>query len=145
VKRLLFCALVSLGVVAAGNAWANCTLPAEAEAGRSASNQCRACHGFEADRPSRPTGPNLHEIYGSTAGSRSDFDRYSEGMVGARARNVAWTDDTLFEYIGDPRTFLNKVNAREVKHTMLFQMNDAQKRRDVIALLKAIKGKPECD
>jgi len=28
---------------------------------------------------------------------------------------------------------------------MLFQMNDAQKRRDVIALLKAIKGKPECD
>jgi cytochrome c2 len=51
----------------------------------------------------------------------------------------------LFEYIGDPKAFLDKVNGREVKHTMLFQMNDVQKRRDVIAFLKAIKGKPECN
>lgn len=144
-KRLLLFAFASLSVVAAGNAWADCTLPADAEAGKSASNQCRACHVFEADKPSRPTGPNLHEVYGSAAGGRSDFAKYSEGMIGAHDKNVAWTDDTLFEYLGDPKTFLDKVNAREVKHTMLFQMSDEQKRRDVIAFLKAIKGKPECN
>jgi len=144
-KRLLLFAFASLGMVAAGNAWANCTLPADAEAGKSASGQCRACHVFEADKPSRPTGPNLHEIYGSTAGGGSDFAKYSEGMIGARAKNVAWTDETLFEYLGDPKAFLDRVNAKEVKHTMLFQMNDVQKRRDVIAFLKAIKGKPECN
>jgi cytochrome c len=144
-KRSLFFAFASLSVFAMGSAWANCTLPADAEAGKSASNQCRACHVFEADKPSRPTGPNLREVYGSVAGGRSDFAKYSEGMIGAHDKNVAWTDDTLFEYIGDPKAFLDKVNGKEVKHTMLFQMNDVQKRRDVIAFLKAIKGQPECN
>jgi cytochrome c len=143
VRRSLFVALVA--VVATENASANCALPADAEAGQAASSQCRACHGFESDRPSLPTGPNLHDAYGSPAGARSDFARYSEGMVGAHASHVVWTDAALFDYIGDPKAFLRKVNAREVKHSMLFQMSDEQKRRDVIAFLKAIKGKPECN
>lgn len=144
-KRWLRFAFALLGLATAGNAWADCTLPADAEAGKSVSGQCRACHGFEADKPSRPTGPNLHDVYGATAGGVSDFTKYSEGMIGARAKNVAWTDDALFEYLGDPKAFLDKVNAGEVKHTMLFQMKDEQKRRDVIAFLKAIKAKPECN
>lgn len=144
-KRSLLFAFASFSVFATGSAWANCALPADAEAGKAASRQCRACHVFEADKPSRPTGPNLHGVYGSVAGGRSDFAKYSEGMIGAHDKNVAWTDDTLFEYIGDPKTFLDKVNGKEVKHTMLFQMNDEQKRKDVIAFLRAIKGKPECN
>jgi cytochrome c len=144
-KRSILFAFASLSVVAAGEAWANCTLPADAEAGKSASSVCRACHLFEADKPSRPTGPNLHEIFGSAAGASSDFAKYSEGMIGAHDKNIAWTDDVLFEYIGDPKAFLDKVNGKEVKHTMLFQMSDVQKRRDIIAFLKAIKGKPECN
>ncbi len=144
-KRPLLFALALLSMVAAGKAWASCTLPADAQTGKSASSQCRACHVFEADKPSRLTGPNLHEIYGSTAGARSDFAKYSEGMIGAHDRNLAWNDDTLFNYMGDPKAFLDKVNAREVNHTMLFQLSDVQKRKDVIAFLKAIKGKPECN
>lgn len=144
-KRLLFLAFALLSAAPTGKAWADCTLPADAQAGKSASGQCRACHLLEADKPSRATGPNLHEIYGSTAGSRSDFDKYSEGMIGAHANNVVWTDDTLFDYVGDPKGFLNKVNGKEVKHSMLFQMTDQQKRKDVIAFLRAIKGKPECN
>src|SRR5258708_37884462 len=144
-RRLLLIAFTALAVVAAANASANCTLAADAVTGKAASSQCSACHGFDADEPSRLTGPNLHDTYGSPAGGRSDFGRYSEGMIGARPNNVIWTDDALFEYIGNPKAFLNKVNAREVKHSMLFQMNDEQKRREVIAFLKAVKGRPERD
>jgi cytochrome c len=146
VKRSLLFAFASLGVFAAGNVRAaTCPLPADAEAGKSASIQCRACHVFEADTPSRLTGPNLHDAYGSVAGGRSDFAKYSEGMIGARDKKLVWTDEALFDYIGDPKAFLDKVNGREVKHSMLFQLSDSQKRKDVIAFLKAIKGKPECD
>jgi len=134
-----------LAVLAAGQARADCALPADAQPGKSVSGVCKACHIFEADKPSRPTGPNLHDIYGSPAGSRDDFKAYSEGMQGAKAKGTVWDDDNLFAYIGDPKSFLDKVNGKEVRHAMLFALKDDQKRKDVIAFLKAIKGKAECN
>jgi cytochrome c len=130
---------------AAAPALADCTLPPEAAPGKTVSGVCKACHIFEADKPSRPTGPNLHDVYGSPAGSRADFKSYSEGMQGAKAKGTVWTDDNLFDYIGDPKGFLDKVNGAEVKHAMLFALKDDQKRKDMIAFLKAIKGKAECN
>jgi cytochrome c len=129
----------------AAPALADCALPPEAAPGKTVSAVCKACHVLEADKPSKTTGPNLHEVYGSPAGSRDDFKTYSEGMLGAKAKGTTWTDDNLFAYIGDPKGFLDTVNGKEVKHGMLFMLKDEQKRKDLIAFLKAIKGKPECN
>lgn len=126
-------------------AYADCALPADAQAGKTVTAVCKACHVFEADKPSRATGPNLHDVYGATAGSRADFAKYSEGMLGAKEKGTVWNDDTLFAYIGDPKAFLDKVNGKELAHAMAFKLADEQKRKDVIAFLKAIKGKAECN
>ncbi len=137
---------VAIAVVAGGSAIAaECTLPADAQAGKAVSNQCKACHVFEADKPSRPTAPNIHDIYDSKAGERKDFPRYSQGMQGAAAKGLVWNDQNLMEYLNDPKAFLNKVNGAEVKHAMFFALKDEKKRQDVVAFLKAIKGKPECN
>jgi len=134
-----------LAVLVAAPALADCTLPADAQAGKTVSAICKACHVFEAGKPPRPTGPNLHDVYGSPAGSNADFKGYSEGMLGAKAKGTVWTDDNLFAYIGDPKAFLDKVNGAELKHAMLFQLKDEQKRKDVVAFLKAIKGNADCN
>jgi len=133
--------LVSSGAAGA----AECTLPPDAQNGKIVANQCKSCHVFEADKPSRPTAPNLHEVFGSMPASRRDFPKYSEGMRGAAAKGATWTEANLFEYLADPKAYLIKVNGAEVKHGMYFLLKDEQKRNDVIAYLKAIKGHPECD
>jgi cytochrome c len=124
---------------------AECSLPAEAQDGKLVSNQCKSCHVFEADKPSRPTAPNLHEVFGAMPASRRDFQKYSEGMQGAAAHNAQWTEDALFDYLADPKAYLAKVNGADVRHAMYFQLKDEKKRRDIIAYLKAIKRHPECE
>ncbi len=137
---------LAVAVIAAGTAAAaECKLPADAQAGKTVSNQCKSCHIFEADKPSRPTGPNLHDVIGRKAASRTDFPKYSEGMQGASAKGLVWTEDKIFDYLADPKAFLAKVNGADVKHAMFFQLKDEQKRKDMIAFLKAIKDKPECN
>jgi cytochrome c len=137
---------LAFAVIAAGSAAAaECSLPADAQAGKTVSAQCKACHIFEADKPSKPTGPNLHDVLGRKAASRADFPKYSEGMQGASAKGLVWTEDKIFDYLADPKAFLAKVNGAEVKHAMFFQLKDDQKRKDIIAFLKAIKDKPECN
>jgi cytochrome c len=132
-------------VLAAGAARAaDCQLSPEEESGRTVSRQCMSCHAIEADLPSRPTAPNIHEVFGSLPAGRKDFP-YSEGMIGAAAKGATWTESALFDYLADPKAYLNKVNGAEVKHKMFYQLKDEQKRRDVIAYLKAIKGKPQCN
>jgi cytochrome c len=123
---------------------ADCGLSPEAQSGQAVSKQCMSCHVLEADKPSRPTAPNIHEVFGSLPASRKDYP-YSEGMIGAAAKGATWNEASLFDYLADPKAYLNKVNGAEVKHKMFFQLKDEQKRRDVIAFLKAIKGKAECN
>ena len=137
---------LAVAVIAAGSAFAaECTLPADANDGKTVSNQCKSCHVFEADKPSRPTGPNLHDIYGDKAGTRKDFPKYSEAMQAANAKGLVWNEDKIFEYLADPKAFLTTVNGAELKHGMFFNLKDDAKRKSVIAFLKAIKGKPDCN
>jgi len=135
------CAGVFGGGIAAA---AECSLSPEAQSGQAVSRQCLSCHVIEADKPSRPTAPNIHEVFGSLPAGRKDFP-YSEGMIGASAKGAVWTEEALFDYLADPKAYLNRVNGAEVKHKMFFQLKDEQKRHDVVAFLKAIKGKPECN
>jgi len=138
---------LAVAVVAMGSAYAaECTLPADAQSGKTVSNKCKSCHVFEADKASRPTGPNLHDIYGDKAGVRKDYPKYSEALAAASNKGLTWTDDKLSDYLADPKAFLAGVTGNpELKHGMFFNLKDEQGRKDVIAYLKAIKGKPDCN
>jgi cytochrome c2 len=143
--KSLLAGLAVAALTASAASAAECSLPAEAQAGKTVANSCKSCHAFEADKPSRPTAPNIHDVYGSAPAARKDYPKYSDGMLGAAAKNATWTDAALFDYLADPKAYLIKVNGAEVKHAMFFQLKDEQKRKDVIAFLKAIKGHPECN
>jgi cytochrome c len=137
---------LAVALVAGGTAFAaECSLSGDAAAGKTVSNQCKACHEFQADKPSRPTGPNIHDVFERKAGTRDDFTKYSDGMKGANAKGVTWTEENLMDYVADPKAFLDKVNGKTVPHAMFFQLKDETKRKQVIAFLKAIKGKAECN
>lgn len=136
--------LVALTTAGAAMA-AECSLPPDAAAGKVVSNQCKACHIFEADKPSRPTAPNIHDVFGEKAVVRKDFPKYSEAMTMASGKGLVWTEDKIFDYLADPKAFLAKFNGSDAKNAMFFQLKDEAKRKQVIAFLKAIKGKPECN
>lgn len=122
-----------------------CVLSKDAQDGASIAKQCKSCHIFEADKPSKPTGPNLHDVYGRKPAARGDFAGYSEGMKGAAGKGVVWDDKNLMEYVGDPAVFLEKVNGTKLGHKMFFKLADEGKRKSVILFLKEIKDKPACN
>ena len=123
----------------------DCSLSGDADAGKTVSNQCKTCHTFEADKPSRPTAPNIHDVFGQKALIRKDFPKYSEAMTTASVKGLVWTEDNIFDYLAAPKAFLNRFNGNDMKNAMFFQLKDEQKRKQVIAFLKAIKSKPECN
>jgi cytochrome c2 len=101
-----------------------------------------------------PGGPNLQNVYGSLAGTApapfnptAAYNDPYPPLAAARDAGVIWTDDNLFEYLRGPKQFLDKVTKKSfnVFFYMPFFIGGATDRRDVIAYLKAIKGRPECD
>jgi hypothetical protein len=65
----------------------------------------------------------------------------------SRDAGVIWTDDNLFHYLGAPKQFLEKKTGKSFASAlyMSFFIGEEAGRRDVIAYLRAIKGRPECD
>jgi len=63
--------------------------------------RCRVCHTVEADGPNG-AGPNLHGLFGRTAGSVPGFN-YSEAM---KKSGVVWNEESLTKYLHEPRAFI---------------------------------------
>jgi len=77
-------------------------VPAWAQsAGAVVFNRCKVCHSLEAGGHS-PVGPNLHGLYGRTAGTVSGFT-FSPAMKGSK---IVWNDDTLGKFLRDPQGFI---------------------------------------
>ena len=74
---------------------------ADREYGDRLASQCRACHSFE-EGGGNLVGPNLYGMFGSEAGSRSDY-AYSPAM---RENPFIWTPRALDAWLAEPRTFL---------------------------------------
>lgn len=130
---------LALAMAFAGSAFASeCKFEGDAAAGKTAANACKGCHLFDAGKPSRPTGPNLSGVYGTKAGTVADFTKYSDAMKAASAK-VTWDDKSLDAYIADPKAFLASVNGQDLKHAMIFQEKNDDKRKNVVAYLKALK------
>ena len=134
--------LAALSLIAAAPAVAaDCSLSGPAEEGRKAAKQCQGCHVFDPAKKSRPTGPNLATVYGAKAGSLNDFKRYSEGMKLLAEKGLRWTEENLDAYIADPKPFVEDRSGRPgVMHGMFFKLADDDKREQVVAYLKALRG-----
>ncbi|WP_412505410.1 c-type cytochrome [Roseovarius sp. SYSU LYC5161] len=81
----------------------------DADKGKKAFRQCKACHMIaSADetivRGGR-VGPNLYGVIGRTAGSVEDYN-YSDALASAGADGLVWDEQNLAEYSKDPSGFL---------------------------------------
>ena len=93
--------------------------------GRRIFSQCMACHTVQPGQ--NRVGPTLHGIIGKAAGSVPRFN-YSPANKNA---DVVWTEETLFEYLENPREFMPGTR-------MIYAgMPREQDRADVIAYIKS--------
>lgn len=63
--------------------------------------RCAACHMIGPDAENR-VGPEMNGLNGRVAGSLPDF-KYSDAMTAAGAGGLVWNDDTLFQYLENPK------------------------------------------
>jgi cytochrome c len=132
-----------------------CELSVEAGRGRLWAGTCAGCHDLDIRMPDRPSGgPNLHNVHMSIAGTESlryNY-KYNPPMVAARNSGLIWTDENLDDYLHNPKQFLeSKTGLAFPDHFYMGspitgnRAEDVQSRRDVIAFLREIKGRPcEC-
>lgn len=94
-------------------------------AGQKVFAQCRSCHSIEAGGRNL-VGPNLHGLFGRTAGSVEGF-AYSDALKGA---GFTWDAEQLNNWLTNPTGFLpgNRMAFAGVR--------DETQRRDLIAYLK---------
>lgn len=76
----------------------------DAEKGKKIFARCQACHTLNEGGPNR-VGPNLHGVFGRTAGTLEGFS-YSRAMVAKGEEGLVWNDETLTEYFRRPAAFV---------------------------------------
>ncbi|MEO0991852.1 MAG: c-type cytochrome [Pseudomonadota bacterium] len=75
-------------------------------AGEKVFKQCSACHKIGSGAKNG-TGPHLNDIFGRVAGSMDGF-RYSPGMAAAGEGGLVWTEETMAEFLADPKAYVDK-------------------------------------
>lgn len=120
--------LIILGLTSATQPGGVEPSPADAERGRKVFATCAACHRDAAEEVPNQ-GPKLQGVYGRPAASVPGF-RYSRALRNAKRM---WTEENLFEFLGDPQAALPG-------NTMPFPgLPDEAQRRDLIAYLKTLQ------
>ncbi|WP_245837833.1 c-type cytochrome [Tropicimonas sediminicola] len=116
-------------VAAAPAAAADTPDPELVAAGEKVFKKCQACHQVGEGAVNK-VGPTLNGIVGRAAGAGEGF-KYSKVMAGAGADGLVWTDETLTEYLTNPKAYLkgNRMSFAGLKK--------AEDTAAVIAYLKA--------
>jgi cytochrome c len=77
----------------------------DAAAGEKVFAKCKACHVIDA--PTNRVGPSLHGVIGRTAGTVEGF-KYSESMIQHGKDGLVWNNETIDQYLADPKGFIPK-------------------------------------
>jgi len=85
--------------------------------------RCIACHAFACNK----TGPKLQGLFGRTAGTLSDYPKFTDAMKGS---GIVWDAEKLNQFLADP--------SAAVPGTAMWvgKVEDAQARRDLVAFLE---------
>ncbi|MBR3371062.1 MAG: c-type cytochrome [Rhodobacteraceae bacterium] len=95
--------------------------------GESLYRACRSCHQV-GDGARNSVGPVLNGILGRVAGRVEGF-RYSPALTGAGDAGLIWTEDTVSDFIADPRGYLPR------NRMSYAGLRDADERRALVAYL----------
>jgi len=139
--------------------WRSCVLTDDAASGRVLAQTCTAaCHNLspgELDLRHANSGPNLQNVYMSLAGttpapwdSTAAYHHPYPPLAAARQAGIVWTDENLLQYLMGPKEFLEKKTGTKFSNPLLYMpffIGEESKRLTVVAYLKAIKGRPECN
>ena len=88
-------------------------------------HECMICHSLDKNG----IGPRHRDVFGRKAGSLPDYD-YSAAL---KASNVVWNEVTLDQWLTSPQAVVPGTK-------MMFSVDNAQDRADVIAFLKEKAG-----
>ena len=123
-KILFVSAALSLLTVATPSA----VFAQDTTAGKKVFRRCAACHTVEKGGANK-VGPNLWDIFGSTAGERPTGFNYSKAL---KSSGIVWDDATMSAYLENPRKAVPKTR-------MSFAgLKKPDQRVDLIAYLKSI-------
>ena len=128
---------------------AACRFPPEVARGRQAADTCKSCHDIAASPPllSNPN-PNLQFVYASPIGTQPIAGgRKNRALLAARDAGLTWTDENLVEYLKGPKAFLVRATGKTFADIdyMPYSIDAEPRRRDVVAYLKFIKTRRQCD
>lgn len=140
-----FTAIAALAAATlAAPAWA----AGDVEAGKKVFNQCSTCHvvadaaGEVLAGRNAKTGPNLYGVIGRQAGSYPEF-KYSDDMIAAGAKGLAWDEATFVEYVQGPTAFLKTyLDDPKAKGKMQYQLKKAADAENVYAFLVSLAPAP---
>ena len=94
---------VMMGAAGLMMATAGQCLAQDAAAGEKVFAKCKACHVVESD--TNKIGPSLNGVIGRTAGTHEGF-KYSKAMTEAGEKGIVWSEDTLTQYLHDPKAYI---------------------------------------
>ena len=97
----------------------------DAAHGATVYRQCMICHSLDKNG----IGPSHRNVFGRTAGSVANYS-YSAAL---KASNIVWSETTLDQWLANPQALVPGTK-------MMFSVDNAQDRADVIAFLKEKAG-----